>query len=107
MNTQDNSTDGKLTEAETAALIRGRKLGFLLAISALPEDVKEELAFLAQNMTMKEQDRLLDVFEAKYLDEQTKAAEIKLKQEIEPLVKRYQAEDEIRANKLSLAISKI
>jgi hypothetical protein len=104
MNTKDNRQSGA---APAAALIRGRKLGFLLAISTLPEDVKDELVSLTEVMTPKEQDRLLDVFEAKYLDEQTAGAEKGLKKELEALVKKYQAEDEARAKKLAAAIGRI
>jgi hypothetical protein len=107
MNTKDSATDSQLSEQEAAALIRGRKLGFLLAASALPEEVKNELAALAEDMSAEQQDRLLDVFEAKYLDEKTVEAENKLRQEVEGLVKKYQAEDEAQDKNLSAALSQI
>jgi hypothetical protein len=107
MNKKDDTTEAGLSEPEAAAMIRGRKLGFLVAASTLPDDVKDELAALAEEMTEEQQERLLDVFEAKYLDEKTGDAEKKLAEEIEALVKKYQAEDEARAKSLAAAIGQI
>jgi transcriptional regulator of heat shock response len=107
MDSSNNPIDIDLSEAEAAALIRGRKLGFLIAASTLPDDVKDELAALTEEMTEEQQNRLADVFEAKYLDEQTAEAEKKLKEELEALVKKYQAEDEARAKSLAAAIGQI
>jgi hypothetical protein len=107
MDSSNNLIDIDLSEAETAALIRGRKLGFLIAASTLPDEVKDELAALVGEMTEERQEKLLDIFEAKYLDEQTEGIEKKLKDEIEALVKKYQAEDVVRAKNLAAAIDKI
>lgn len=107
MNTKDNEADVSASDLEAAALIRGRKLGFLIAASTLPEDVKEEMAILAEDMTSEQQDKLLDIFEAKYLDEQTMQAEKDLQIKAESLVKKYQAEDEVQANGLVAALSQI
>ena len=107
MSANNNTTELNLSAAQTAALIRGRKLGFLLAVSTLPEEVKDELVVLIPDMTEEQQDRLLDAFEAKYLDEQTADAEKKLQDEIQALIKKYQAEEEARAKSLAAAIGQI
>ncbi|MDD4901957.1 MAG: hypothetical protein PHE24_02365 [Patescibacteria group bacterium] len=107
MNTKDDITEAGLSEPEAAAMIRGRKLGFLVAASTLPDEVKDELAVLTEEMTEEQQNKLLDIFEAKYLDEQTEDAEKKLTEEIEALVKKYQAEDEALAKSLAAAIGRI
>jgi hypothetical protein len=107
MDSKNNATDKKLSEAETAALIRGQKLGFLIATSTLPDDVKDELVVLAEKMSEEQQDRLLDVFEAKYLDEKTAEADNKLKEALESFLKKNQAEDDARAKSLAAAIDKI
>lgn len=107
MNTKDSATDVDQSDQGAAALMRGRKLGFLLAMSALPEEVKDEFAALAEDMTIEQQDRLLDVFEARYLDEKTVEAEKKLRQEAEGLIKKYQAEDETQAKGLAATLSQI
>lgn len=97
----------KLSEPEVAALMRGSKLGFLLAVLNLPEKVKEELAALTEKMTLDQLDRLLDILEAKYLDEKTADADKKLTKDLEPLAKKYAAEDKARAKKLAAALNKI
>jgi hypothetical protein len=107
MDSKNNPIDGELSEAESAALIRGRKLGFLIAASTLPDDVKDELAVLIAEMTEEQQERLLDIFEAKYLNEKTADADNKLKEELEAFVKKNQADDEARAKRLAAAIDQI
>jgi hypothetical protein len=107
MDTRDNETDVSASELEAAALMRGRKLGFLIAASTLPDEVKEEMVVLAQDMTADQQDHLLDVFEAKYLDEQTLEAEKELQAQAEVLVKKYQVEDEAQTKGLVAALSQI
>jgi hypothetical protein len=105
MNTDDNLTE--LSNKELAALIRGRKLGFLLAVSTLPVNIKDELAALIEEMSVEQQERLLDIFEAKYLDEQSVGAENRLRRELEPLAKKYRAEDKEREKKLAAALGRI
>lgn len=107
MNQTDQQSDVKKSDLEAAAEIRGRKLGFLLAASTLPEDVKDELAALALEMGEEGQDRLLELFEAKYLNEASSSAEGELKSELEKLVKKYQAEDEAAAKDLAASLSQI
>jgi hypothetical protein len=107
MDINDSLINHKLSESEIAALMRGSKLGFLLAVSNLPDKVKDELAALTEKMTLKQQDRLLDVLEAKYLDEKTAEAENKLIQDLQPLAKKYKAEDSARAKKFAAALNKI
>jgi hypothetical protein len=104
---KDNFEKKETGEAEAAMLIRGRKFGFLLAISSLPEEVKDDLAVLAQVMRPEDQDQFLDVFEAKYLDEQSFEADKELHKQLGELIKKYEAEDLARARNLAAAIGKI
>jgi hypothetical protein len=97
----------KQDDLEAIALASGRKLGFLLAASALPGKTKDALIDLIKDMTINRQSRLLESLEAQYLNEQTAGAEKDLKKELESLVKKYQAEDEAQAKRLAAAINKI
>lgn len=107
MDTNNSLANHKLSEPEIAALMRGSKLGFLLAALNLPEKAKEELAALTDKLTLKQLERLLDVLEAKYLDEKTADADKKLSEDLKPLAKKYAAEDKARAQKLAAALNKI
>jgi transcriptional regulator of heat shock response len=103
----NDKSDAKASDIQAAAEIRGRKLGFLIAASTLSDDVKEELVALAAEMSPEQQDKLLDTFEAKYLDEKTASVDGELKNKLEELVKKYQAEDESAAKKLADALGQI
>jgi hypothetical protein len=89
------------------AMADGRRLGFLLAVSTLPEDIKDGLAGVIPQMSPEQQERLLEVFEAKYLDEKTSFIEDSLKDQLQEVVKKYQAEDERATNDLIAAIRQI
>jgi hypothetical protein len=107
MDANNGPANSKLSEPEVAALMRGSKLGFLLAVLNLPEKAKDELASLTEDMTIDQLDRLLDILEAKYLNEKTADADKKLIKELEPLAKKYAAEDNARAKKLAAALNRI
>lgn len=107
MDTKDSLVNKKLSEQEVAALMRGSKLGFLLAAANLPEKAKEELVALTEDMTIDQLNRLSDVLEAKYLNEKTADADKKLISDLKPLAKKYAAEDKARAKKLATALNKI
>lgn len=95
--------DDALSEAKAA----GQRLGFLLAVSTLPEDVKDGLAEVIPQMSPEQQMDLLDVFEAKYVDEKTSFIEDSLKEQLQEVVKKYQAEDEQATKDLVSAIKQI
>jgi uncharacterized protein YicC (UPF0701 family) len=91
--------DDALSQAEAA----GRRLGFLLAVSTLPDDIKDGLAEAIPQMSPEQQLELLEVFEAKYVDEKTSFIEESLKEQLQEAVKKYQTEDE-QATKELLAV---
>lgn len=68
---------------------QGRKLGFLIAGSTLPEKVKLELVALIPKMKLEQIERLLNIFEAKYVDEQTQDIDEKYKKRIKEIVEGY------------------
>jgi len=49
----------------------GRKLGYLLSESSLPEKLKLEIVNLIDKMSAKQIKKLIDILEAKYLDVNT------------------------------------
>ena len=81
----------KLTKEQITELLKsqGQKLGFLIAGSTLPEKVKLELVDLTSKMSLKQLERLLNIFEAKYADERTRDIDEKYKKKLEEAVDKY------------------
>ena len=64
-----------------------KKLGVLLAISTMPTGVKEAWIALLPQMPLEQIERLLNILEAKYLNEQTRDVDAKFKKEFAEIVK--------------------
>ena len=81
----------KLTKKQITELFKsqGQKLGLLIAGSTLPEEVKLELVDLTSKMSLKQLERLLNIFEAKYADERTREIDEKYKKKLEEAVDKY------------------
>ena len=94
MNT--NKKNKKLTEAQITELLKsqGQKLGFLIAGSTLPEEVKLELVDLTSKMSLKQLEKLLNIFEAKYADERTRDIDKKYKKKLRETVDKYKNKQE-------------
>jgi len=86
-----NKKNKKLTKEQVTELLKsqGQKLGFLIAGSTLPEKVKLELVDLTSKMNLKQLERLLNIFEAKYADERTRDIDEKYKKKLEEAVDKY------------------
>lgn len=69
---------------------QGVKLGFLIKYLNLPEKTKEELTSLVPQMNIEQIERLSNILEAKFLNEQTKQIDKKCQQKIEKLYNDYQ-----------------
>ena len=91
-----NKKNKKLTEKQITELLKsqGQKLGFLIAGSTLPEKVKLELVDLTSKMNLKQLERLLNIFEAKYADERTRDIDEKYKKKLEEAVQKYTSKQE-------------
>ena len=81
-------------DLEKVASANGEKLGFLLATSDLPPDVKESLVVLAEKMSGEELDELLTVFETEFLNKSTTAVDEELEKRLRALAESYRLEDE-------------
>ena len=90
--TQRNITTNK--DKETAKAL-GRKLGFLISASTMDDDLKESWITIFPQMSLEQIARLIDIMEAKYLDEQTTDINKKLEQELGIIKKKYQEKREI------------
>ena len=85
MEGKNNKKNEKLNEELKLLRNQGIKLGFLIKYSNLPEKAKEELASLIPQMSLEQIKRLLNILEAKFLNEQTKQIDKKCQQKIEKL----------------------
>ncbi|PIR91809.1 hypothetical protein COX74_03015 [bacterium (Candidatus Gribaldobacteria) CG_4_10_14_0_2_um_filter_41_16] len=99
----------KQTEQELSQEIEfyGRKLAALLQHLKAPEKIKLAWAALLPKMTIKQISQLLDVLEARYLDEQTSHIDKALQQEIAQVVEKFAKQRKINNQKLISAIEKI
>lgn len=79
--------------------IQAKKLAVLLHNSNMPDDVKESWLAMLPEMSLKQMDRLLNILEAKYLDEQTKGIDEKYNKEIKTLIENFQKERDESENK--------
>lgn len=65
---------------------RGKKLGFLIGNSTLSDDIKQELIELLSKMNIEQIDRLIRIFEAKFINEQTSKIDNEFKVKIEEMI---------------------
>ncbi|MCX6789526.1 MAG: hypothetical protein NTZ42_02870 [Candidatus Gribaldobacteria bacterium] len=65
------------------------KLAVLLNHLQAPEEVKQAWATLLPEMTIEQISQLLDILEARYLDEQTRPLDEALQQEVSQLIQKF------------------
>lgn len=86
---------------QNQAQFLGRKLGFLIGASTLPDDVKQAWLTILPELSLEQIGRLIDILEAKYLDEQTQDVNQKLEQELKQIQSKYQEKrDQLDADAL-------
>lgn len=76
------------------------KFIFLLDNSGMPKEIKEAWASLIPKMSLEQIDKLMQVLEARYLNQQTKDIDTKYQQDFKKLVEKYQQEDDDNRKKL-------
>ena len=84
-----------------------KKLAVLLHHLKAPEKVKQAWAALLPKMSLKQISELLDILEARYLDEQTRHLDKALKQEVAQVVKKFEKQRKINSQKFISAIKQI
>lgn len=86
-----NKKNKKLTEEQLTEFFKGQgeKLGFLIAGSTLPEEIKLELISLTSKMSFEQLEKLLNIFEVKYADERTRDIDEKYKKKLKEAVDKY------------------
>lgn len=87
--------------------IPAKKLAVLLYNSNMPDDIKTSWISLLPSMSLEQIDNFLNILEAKYLDEQTRDIDKKLKKQLEDLVKKYKKEDWDYSEKLLEQIEEV
>jgi hypothetical protein len=92
---------------EDALLQYGRKLGFLIGSSTLPKEIKDELVSLILHMKIDQIERLMAIFEAKYLDEKTRHIDDEFKQKLGAIVENYKKKTSEEENTLANLIKNI
>lgn len=99
----------KQTEQELSQEIEfyGRKLAVLLRHLKAPEKIKQAWAALLPKMTIKQISQLLDVLEARYLDEQTRHLDKALQQEVGQVVEKFAKQRKINSQKFISALKQI
>ncbi len=83
-----------------------KKLAVLLHHLKAPEKVKQAWATLLPKMSTKQISELLDILEARYLDEQTQHIDKEFKQKIADLVNDFEKKKKENSQKLQAAIKK-
>ena len=73
--------------------LQTKKLGLLLHNSTMPQEIKMSWLSLLPQMSLKQIDRFLNILEAKYLDEQTKSIDKKLKKELGTMIAKFQKQE--------------
>jgi len=86
---------------------QGNKLGFLIAKSTLSDDVKIELVSLLGKMKIEDLERLLNIFEAKFVDYSSKEIDDMFKFEIKGVVDSYLDEQKKMADELIVQVNNI
>ena len=81
-----------------------RKLAVLLHHLKAPEKIKQAWAALLPKMSLKQISELLDILEARYLDEQTRHLDKALKQEVAQVVKKFEKQRKINSQRFVAAV---
>ena len=87
--------------------LHAKKLAILLHNSTMPDDVKLAWISLLPEMSAEQIGRLLNILEAKYLDEQTRDIDEKYKKELEEIVKGFENEKDENHKKLIERINQL
>lgn len=102
-----NNTQLSSKELEEQLKFQGRKLGALIKNSTLPQDVARELVELVPYMNLEQIERLINILEAKYLDEQTRDVDQQYKQRIKEVAEEYKKKHQEAENNLLKQLQKI
>ncbi len=87
--------------------IQAKKLALLLYYSTMSQKIKESWIALLPKMSLKQIDRLSSILEAKYLDEQTKNIDKKIKKKLETAGKGFQKQAAKRESEILKKINKL
>ncbi len=81
----DNAND----QLKDLARAQGEKLGFLIASLDISEETREAFLNMLPEMSVEQIDRLIDILEAKYIDEQTKDIDEQFKKDLRSIRTQY------------------
>ena len=99
----DNDTKIKQDDSQFIDYLRnkGKKSGFLIGNSVLPDDIKQELIKLLSKMNLDQIDRLIRIFEAKYVNEETSNVDAEFKSKIKELINGFKNKREEKKENLT------
>ncbi|GEM_PF-5253086 len=72
----------------------GVKIGFLIKNSTMPEDVKKELFDILPLMDINQMERLMNMLEAKLIDEQTRDIDKEYKEKIDKAYREHSSKQQ-------------
>ena len=81
----DDKSDLTQEDLEKLAKERGERLAFLLASLNIKEEQKQAWLTLLPDMSLDQIDRLLNILEAQYLDQNSQGAEQQFKENLEEI----------------------
>jgi hypothetical protein len=85
---------------------KGKKLGFLIGNSALSNNIKQELIELLSKMNVEQIDRLIRIFEAKFINDQTGKIDNEFKVKIEKMINGFKDKERRKKEDLISSIEK-
>lgn len=86
---------------------QARKLAFLLYASTMPESIKQSWLTVLPEMSLEQVQRFLDILEAKYLNEQTRASDKKFEAKLKQVFAKFAKQDKQRDEKLIKQIKQL
>ncbi len=82
----------ELKELEEGLSAQAHKLALFLYGATFPDEMKEALVALLSEMSPEQISRLLDIFEAQYADEMTRATDEEFREKIQKIVSDFEGE---------------
>ncbi len=101
------TTDINKKELSDISREQGKKLGYLIYNSTLTDEIKQELLALLSEMSIEQIDKLINIFDAKLLDEDTGKIDKDFEKEIKEIRESFENDKKNLSDNFLLSVEEL
>ena len=94
------ATDNQQNDILESLKMQARKIAVLLQNSNMPEDIKKSWVVMLPHMSLEQIERLLNILESKFIDQETKGIDEEFKEKLKVMIEEFKKKGVERDKKL-------